>query len=137
MYIYLAILCGFLTIYSPNNVALDSSDGGRALLYILCFGTAVMVLQLQIGHLTGKDYNPNSSAPFMIAIVLLTLNSFFILLPSLDFVGMRALELPMHWYLAITLISSKYFTSDSVWLFVRIVQQLCVELDIDALSNAK
>ena len=46
LYIYLMVLCGILTIYSPNGVAYDNSDGGRALLYILMFGTAVMVLQL-------------------------------------------------------------------------------------------
>ena len=110
MYCYLTFITTSLTIWSPNDVALDNSDGGRALIYILCFGTALMVLQLQIGHLCHRDYNPHSSKPFMIGMALLTMNLFFVMFPTLDPIGMKAVEKPLHWAIAVIFTTSKSLT---------------------------
>lgn len=43
-YLYFYFLLIYLDYFSPNGLIYDPLDGGRAVLYILCFGTAVMVL---------------------------------------------------------------------------------------------
>lgn len=56
LYIYFYGLLTYLNYFSPNELPFNPNDGGWAILYILCFGTAVIVLQLQIGWLTQKEF---------------------------------------------------------------------------------
>jgi len=44
--IYFTSLTTYLQYVSPNQLAFDPLDGGRAMLYILMFGTAILVLQM-------------------------------------------------------------------------------------------
>lgn len=46
IYVYFYFLLAYLNYYSPNGLPYDPQDGGWAILYILCFGTAIVVLQL-------------------------------------------------------------------------------------------
>lgn len=70
--VYFTGLTTYLQWASPNQLAYDPTDGGRAMLYILMFGTAILVLQMQIGHLTKKVFNPFKSIPFVLTNLILT-----------------------------------------------------------------
>lgn len=112
--IYFMSLTTYLQWASPNNYAYDPENGGRALLYILAFGTAILVLQMQIGHLTRKEFSPFASFPFVILNAVLTLFAIGIHTSFRPF--LMDIENSLMWVLAI------YICLNSCYMFVRIVR---------------
>lgn len=95
-----------LVLISPNQLTHDPSDGGRANLYILCFGTAIVVLQMQIGHLARKEFNVFGSIPYLVSNAVLTIYIALIVWPC-EQIDVKAWESPLMWTLAIYLMLSK------------------------------
>ena len=74
-YMMFVVLTTYLQWAGPNQLVRDPSDGGRAMMYVLAFGTALVVLQMQIGHLTHKRFEIYGSLPFLLCNAYLLLLS--------------------------------------------------------------
>jgi uncharacterized membrane protein (GlpM family) len=107
-------LASLLQWMSPNSLLTRPDDGGRALMYVMAFGTALVVLQMQIGHLTKKPFKIYGSIPFLLTNAYMAL--FLIGLKTGFRDALARWENPSYWCLAL------YMLVNSVWCFVRIVQ---------------
>ena len=77
-------LTTYLQWASPNELCYRPEDGGRALMYVLAFGTALVVMQMQVGDLTKKEFSSYSSLPFTLTNVALALFAIGIQTPYRD-----------------------------------------------------
>lgn len=117
------ILCVLLAFYSPNDYVNDKIDGGRGILYIMIFGNSYIVLQLMIGHLGHKKFDPFRSISFALSWVLI---SAFILLWNLC----PEVVKPFEGYFLYSL--GAYLAISSLSCFVSIVRQMESHLKIQA-----
>ena len=116
-YCYFVGLTFALQLLSPNDLLHDTHDGGRAAIYILCFGTKILVLQMLICHLCGKELNLWASMPYRISNLILTVYVIGISIPTTRVI-LAPWENIINWSIAI------YLASNAVYLFIRIIAQL-------------